>query len=301
MAALMAIFAIGMVILVISYAKQFTHRGNPNTSSVGGGTESCKRVTQANTTLLLLINTCATMVLGMSNTYQQLVTSLKISDLKHALSKFGDSRVGTNSPFSIKHKQNGKRLAWAAWVLLILTSMPVHFLANSLIGPSWIQQLPRVVEYQPVANKSALQNMTNLVKYAERLDGYMSFPCWSALRTGVAHYPTGTDLFSADSGTFSASQERFGTTWKRMKVIYIDKSCGQYVNTTTDKDLDMLASAIVNPDSYYTKLGQGNCTLTDSVTCTLHDPEPSDCRLNVRMSAAFILMACLGTSRLHKK
>jgi hypothetical protein len=76
MAATMTAFAIAMLVLVISYAKVFTNRANRNTSSVGGETQSCKDVTHTNTALLLIVNICATMVLGMSNTYQQLVTSI---------------------------------------------------------------------------------------------------------------------------------------------------------------------------------------------------------------------------------
>ena len=77
---------------------------------------------------LLIINVAATMILGMSNTYQQLVTSLKISDIKWVLQKFGDSRVGTNSPFSINRKREGKVSSWLAWLLLICTSMVRLFL-----------------------------------------------------------------------------------------------------------------------------------------------------------------------------
>jgi hypothetical protein len=76
MAVLMSAFAIGMIVVVVCYAKYFAQRSNRNTSSVGGDTQSCKAVTHTNTALLLLINVCATMVLGMSNTYQQLVTSV---------------------------------------------------------------------------------------------------------------------------------------------------------------------------------------------------------------------------------
>ena len=101
MAALMTLLAIGMVILIACYVDHFRDRANIHTTSVGGNTMSCNTVTKTNTAMLLLINICATMVLGMSNTYQQLVTSIKVTDLKHVLTKFGDSRVGTKSPFSI--------------------------------------------------------------------------------------------------------------------------------------------------------------------------------------------------------
>lgn len=130
MAALMAFLAIGMIILIALYADHFRDRANINTTSVGGDATSCETVTRTNTACLLLINVCATMILGMSNTYQQLVTSLTVTDIKHVLCKFGDSRVGTNSPFSINQKLRGRKRSWAAWLFLVMTSMPVHFLGK---------------------------------------------------------------------------------------------------------------------------------------------------------------------------
>ena len=73
--------------------------------------------------LHLLINIAATLILGMSNTYQQLVTSLRFDEIRWVLSKRGDSRVGTNSPTNINHKKRGKRKAWSSWILLIVTSV----------------------------------------------------------------------------------------------------------------------------------------------------------------------------------
>ena len=63
------------------------------------------------------------MILGMSNTYQQILTALNVDDLKYVLSKHGDSRVGTNSPFAINHKRKGRAIAWIAWFSLIFTSL----------------------------------------------------------------------------------------------------------------------------------------------------------------------------------
>jgi hypothetical protein len=63
------------------------------------------------------------MVLGMSNTYQQLVTALDATDIPEMLRKYGDSKVGTNSPFSINRKIHGKAKAWLSWILLISTSL----------------------------------------------------------------------------------------------------------------------------------------------------------------------------------
>lgn len=149
MSLLMTSFAIGMIVVICVYAKDYRNRHNKTTSSVGGDKDNCAAVTRKNTALLLLINVAATMILGMSNTYQQLITSLKTSDLAHMLRKYGDSRVGTNSPWNINKKRNGKGKAWAAWLLLVCTSIPIHFLANSMIGPSYIIEPPPSLNTNP--------------------------------------------------------------------------------------------------------------------------------------------------------
>lgn len=73
--------------------------------------------------LKIFVNAAATMVLGMSNTYQQLITALDIEDISHVLTKYGDLRVGTNSPLAINHRSIGRVKAWAFWILLICTSL----------------------------------------------------------------------------------------------------------------------------------------------------------------------------------
>ena len=74
------------------------------------------------------------MILGMSNTYQQIVTSLKVSEIRCVLSKHGDSRVGTNSPMAINHKRTGKVKTWVSWLLLfsILLASVLSLLRGSL-------------------------------------------------------------------------------------------------------------------------------------------------------------------------
>ncbi|KAE9375206.1 hypothetical protein N431DRAFT_402552, partial [Stipitochalara longipes BDJ] len=135
--------AIAMFIIVCSYLSAFAKRPNRRSTSVGGRTgESCDVMEKQNVAIHLLINIAATIVLGCSNTYQQLVTALKVDEIRWALSKRGNSRVGTNSPWSINHKRSGKLKAWLAWILLICTSIPVHFLANSVLGPSFYVHTP---------------------------------------------------------------------------------------------------------------------------------------------------------------
>jgi hypothetical protein len=91
MSLLMSAFAIAMLVVIATHAKAFGARVNKFTSSVGGESQDCHTVTSTNTAILLVVNVAATMVLGMSNTYQQIVTSLQTSDLKHMLKRFGVS------------------------------------------------------------------------------------------------------------------------------------------------------------------------------------------------------------------
>ncbi|RAL59421.1 hypothetical protein DID88_006795 [Monilinia fructigena] len=52
------------------------------------------------------------MILGCSNTYQQLVTAPQVEEIPWILSKNGEARVGTNSPWNINVKRSGKAKAW---------------------------------------------------------------------------------------------------------------------------------------------------------------------------------------------
>lgn len=144
MAALTGTFALIMVIICLAYLPDLRHRMNDHSTSVGGSRQSCESVERtdvvsylmrplATTTnperilkaIHLLINIAATMTLGMSNTYQQLVTSLRASEIPWILSTHEDSRVGTNSPMTIRHKKNGKVGSLLAWLLLIATSLVI--------------------------------------------------------------------------------------------------------------------------------------------------------------------------------
>lgn len=214
MALLMSLFAVAVLVVICWHAKAFASKMNKYSSSVGGFSQDCKTVTRTNTALLLLINAAATMVLGMSNTYQQLVTSLRIEDLKHVLAKFGDSRVGTNSPMNMNKKSEGKWGSWAAWLLLVFTSIPVHFLANSLIGPSYTLTPPETVKYNEVS-------ATHLVAYSQSDE---TFVCWSAFRTGTAHLPRSPELLEIDQWSTRNTLET-GLIYAEITVHYTKKYC----------------------------------------------------------------------------
>lgn len=141
MAALTGTFALIMLMTCLAYLPHLVGRTNNHSTSIGGSLQSCESVKRKDVVspstrplgraidleislkaIHLLINIAATMTLGMSNTYQQLITSLKANEVRWMLSKHEDSRVGTNSPMTIKHKKNGKVGSLLAWLLLIATS-----------------------------------------------------------------------------------------------------------------------------------------------------------------------------------
>jgi hypothetical protein len=182
-----------------------------------------------------------------------------------------------------------------------MTSLPVHFLANSLIGPSYTQELPQQINFAPaytVPETNSNYTISFSSTYAgnnEKVSDDMSFPCWSAFRTGKAHYAKSTAVLSNSAGTFSASQKRFYATWNRMGVHYIRNKCEQYRNDTgnSDDELDTLERSYTVSSYYNWQYGAGDCKMGTDVFCVLDDPGEAKCRLNVRMSAAFTLMACL--------
>lgn len=82
-----------------------------------------------------------------------------------------------------------------------------------------------------------------------------------------------------------------------MKVVYHKDNCTEYLKTAGDDKLDEIERGFYRDKVYdYIRSyreGDGACRMGVTVACSLHDPEPSKCRLNVRMSAAFVLMGCL--------
>ncbi|CAI6339628.1 unnamed protein product [Periconia digitata] len=278
MALTMCLFAFAIVILLIVNAKPYSERLNKSTSSVGGVTQSCKAVKNENAALLLLINIAGTMILGMSNTYQQLITSLTVQDIKPALEKLGDSRVGTNSPFNINHKTFGRKRSWVAWTLLVATSLPIHFLANSLMGPSYVTMPPDHVEYNVTTQEGMDRIRSDL--------GYGSFLCWSSFRTGRAHFARPEMMMSQDMDQFQTSSRYF---YRKIVVSYDSKNCEGLENSTTD-------IAGLQHYSFFHDMPtfmEGNCSSKANVKCNLEDPAPVACRLNVRMSAGLILAVAL--------
>jgi hypothetical protein len=178
--------------------------------------------------------------------------------------------------------------------------MPVHFLANSLIGPSYTQELPTIVEFNMSEDPDNSTTLASSYRTGEYQFMYssMSFPCWSAFRTGTPHYAKSTAVLENDGGIFGSSQTKFDATWQRIVVHYNPSKCGAYREDTAYDGLDNLEHAHETQRSDWS-YATGDCFLSRDVLCSLHDPGAAKCRLNVRMSAAFTLMACLTIKAMY--
>ena len=256
-----------------------------------------------NVVIHLVINIAATMILGMSNTYQQLITSLSTTELRWALSKHEDSRVGTNSPFNINHKKSRRVSSWCQWILLIATSLPVHFLANSVIGPTVYYQPPTNVTLHAVgelgySQRRAYNSSLNYGLGTNEEIGDRA--CWVAFRTGVysitqSDYQNRDDLMSELE------------SWELSSVaINYTEPCNQYAKTTTFAAIKGKEFDTNLEGTNATLFSIGDCGYQRDVACDFDDnySHSSDadandgvgqrmCRLSVRMSAAIILAGCL--------
>ncbi|KAI4187150.1 MAG: hypothetical protein LQ346_005543 [Caloplaca aetnensis] len=264
----------------------------------------------------LVINIAATMVLGMSNTYQQLITSLSTSELKWALSKHEDSRVGTNSPFNINHKRDKRLQAWLQWLLLIATSLPVHFLANSVIGPSIYYDTPKKIIYYPVdeLGRHQISDYNNTLSDIFHYEAYADRACWLAFRTGIY------SLSQSHAGGYYESDDAFDYWGYKAVAINYTQPCDQYANTSTLKEMRDKEFNTEMSDKNATLFSVGACGYGTDVACDLTGAEYFDyfsysssysgsprneevaklmCRLSVRMSAAIILACCLTVKAVY--
>ncbi|KAM3074282.1 hypothetical protein ACMFMF_006297 [Clarireedia jacksonii] len=288
MAGLTFLSAMIMLIIIIAYLPSFTRRLNKHSTSVGGKEgESCSSMESRNIAVHLFINIVATMILGCSNTYQQLVTAPKVEEIPWILSKKGDCKVGTNSPWNINVKKTGKTKAWLSWALLISTSIPIHFLANSVIGPSFYVESPTNVTFNMNETLERGYYSYGSHYYGSYQVSSYDFSCWSAFRTGLYVFPNNISQLSSDYNSDTLGNS---TSFKSVIVQY-DKNCTEYRETGTVEQA--VREINYTGYSYHGRYQAGNCILGAGVYCELLDQEPKKCRLNVRMQAAFTLFGCL--------
>lgn len=148
---------------------------------------------------------------------------------------------------------------------------------------------PRNIHYYPVSN-----NTDSL--YA---DGSGAFEvsaaddetCWVVFRTGIYSLWSSPTTRTSDV-TWDSSNTLDAMQFSSIDVSYIEQLCSAYVNQSdyTDLQYDQFSVDSISGMVYFQ--GVGNCSV-QSITCNYHDETEQQCRLSIRMSAAFILTGCL--------
>lgn len=162
----------------------------------------------------------------------------------------------------------------------------MHFLANSVIGPSFYVSMPTTISY----------NKTDALRSTYYYDGFFygsygqrsyDSGCWTAFRSNQYVLPESMDALDDN---YSPTVLGNSTTFASVDVQY-SSNCTQYLNTTSWSSA--LQEYNHTNDNYGREYLVGNCRLGEGVICTLKDPQTKQCRMNVRMQAAFILAGCL--------
>jgi hypothetical protein len=147
--------------------------------------------------------------------------------------------------------------------------------------------MPTSIIYIPMANE-----LTNYYSgstyYGSNQD---DSACWTAFRANAYVLPQDINLLDASYNTNVLGNS---TTFSNVEVQYTS-NCTQYLNST---DITT-ALAETAPSSYETRYAVGNCNMGQDVTCNLSNPQARQCRMNVRMQAAFILGGCLLIKALY--
>ncbi|KAL1383772.1 hypothetical protein HDK64DRAFT_341102 [Phyllosticta capitalensis] len=337
MAGMIFWLAVIMIVVCIALAPQFNKRigWHSSTTSVAifsGSETSMKNLSEG---IKFLINIAATIILSASNTYQQLLTSLKIEDIKYILTNFGDSRVGTNSPFAIKHKKFGRQKAWISWIFLVATSMPVHLLANSVVGVAFY---PQNMNYTTTLLPTEAYNVSNYDYHYSQYSDYYNPDAnsWVDFRLG-AHYrklrsydkfgyqdedsypyvgscgDLNRTALKINPNPFNSSADRCSFIVTR-RVHYDEEACGEYFGTLSDfglarkEYLDSSCYNYINETLHSSRPIAHNCTgLSIKDKCTGSnfgftsqiEQVCGEFKLVVRLLAAVILAVCISAKAIY--
>lgn len=109
--------------------------------------------------------------------------------------------------------------------------------------------------------------------------------CWTAFRTNTYVLPK---EISEMSNSFSTERLGNATTYASVEVKYT-KNCTAF---KANADIQT-ALRELNTTNNFPHFALDNCALGLNVVCLLTDQQPKQCRMNVRMQAAFILAGCL--------
>ena len=158
---------------------------------------------------------------------------------------------------------------------------PVHFFANSVVGPSVYLTAPRDITYKSYTSPyfdeyNSYQNQENYIDD----DGPDVGTCWIIFRTG--------SFVTWQSPSLETSRLMYeAMQYRNVDVWYPATNCSSYVKQSSYTDLKHETS-----NAGGLKLQIGNCSAV-SITCVYTKQAEKECRISIRMSAAFSLAVCL--------
>jgi hypothetical protein len=145
------------------------------------------------------------------------------------------------------------------------TSQPIHFLANSVIGPSFYISMPSEVTYTKVSSQ---QDSRSGMRTQFDDSG-----CWTAFRAHSYVLPKEMEQLHP---AYNKNKLGNSTTYTNVQVYYTS-NCTQYVDNGSIKGA-LAETAPAASSTWYTI---GGCQLGYDVYCVLGGEQPKQCRMNV--------------------
>lgn len=189
----------------------------------------------------------------------------------------------------------------------------MHFLLNSLVGPSLVVEAPINITYNATTAGNSTTQSSSIYPYSGysghiTVDNQNAFMCWSAFRTGVARMSQDIEEMSefvdwtigGNSYNGGSNDAEYKRTFGGILVTYNQKLCEKFRNTTQDPaavEKEHIAETYNHQFPF--RYGIDNCTMYSQVGCQLLQAQTPECRMNVRMLPAFILAGCLTLKALY--
>lgn len=118
------------VVLLVCFIVSLSKRETSNIGSTRIFEGSCGRASTLNTIIHLVLNIISTGVLASSNFFMQIVTSPSRNEIKHCHSYLRSLKIGLQSPTNIPFLS---RMKQSCWLILLLSSIPIHLFFNSAV------------------------------------------------------------------------------------------------------------------------------------------------------------------------
>ncbi|RDW59555.1 hypothetical protein BP6252_12642 [Coleophoma cylindrospora] len=125
----LAVFVINLTLTILVYVSKLPNLGPLRTVRQG----SCSMIYKLDTTLHLAINVLSTLMLGASSLCLQLASAPTRQQVDEA------HKNGCWADIGVPSLRNLKIISWQAtliWIVLVITSTPIHFLYNSVVFSS---------------------------------------------------------------------------------------------------------------------------------------------------------------------